>query len=131
MFGYDEFKAMKRTAHFINVARGDCVDETALIQALQEGLIAGAGLDVNAQEPIASDNPLLKMCNVILTGHSASYSESSDPELWFKPMTQVVMALRGEWPQYIVNPAVKRKWLEKWGKRTSQKPTRLGAVVGA
>ena len=98
MFGYEQFRKMKRTAYFINVARGDCVDEAGLIRALQEGLIAGAGLDVTAQEPISADNPLLGMSNVILTGHSAMYSESSDPELWRKPMTQVVMALKGQFP---------------------------------
>lgn len=116
MFGVEQFKKMKRTAYFINVARGDCVDETALIWALQERLIAGAGLDVTAEEHIAPDNPLIKMPNVILTGHSASYSESSEMELWIKPMTQVVKALQGEWPQYAINPEVKRKWLEKWGR---------------
>ena len=131
MFGFEEFTKMKRTAYFINVARGDCVDEAALVRALQEGLIAGAGLDVTAQEPLSADNPLLKMCNVILTGHSAAYSESADPELWIKPMTQVVMALRGEWPQYVVNPLVKRKWLEKWSKRTDRDPIYSGALTDA
>ncbi|MCL5266412.1 MAG: C-terminal binding protein [Chloroflexi bacterium] len=116
MFGDEEFKRMKPTAYFINVARGDCVDEAALIRALQEGMIAGAGLDVTAQEPISADNPLLKMSNVILTGHSAAFSASSDPELWIKPMTQVIMAFKGQFPQYAVNPAVRKKWLDKWGK---------------
>ena len=118
MFGYEQFKKMKPTAYFINVARGDIVDEAGLTQALREGLIAGAGLDVTAQEPIPDGNPLRSMPNVILTGHSAMYSESADPELWYKPMTQVVMALKGEWPLYAVNPDVKRNWLEKWGKKS-------------
>ncbi len=116
MFGHDEFKKMKRTAYFINVARGDCVDEAALIRALREGLIAGAGLDVTAEEHICADNPLLGMSNVILTGHSAAYSESADPELWLRPMTQVKAALRGEWPPYAINPGAKAHWLERWSK---------------
>jgi len=62
---------MKLTSYFINTARGKCVDEPALVRALQEGLIAGAGIDVTAEEPIEVNNPLIKMPNVILTGHSA------------------------------------------------------------
>jgi D-3-phosphoglycerate dehydrogenase len=91
------------------------VEQAALIQALQEGLIAGAGIDVTVDEPIAADNPLLQMPNVILTGHSAWYSTSSDSELFYKPMTQVVLALKGEWPPFTVNPEVQKKWLERWG----------------
>lgn len=117
MIRYEEFKKMKSTSYFINTARGGCVEEAGLIRALQEGIIAGAGLDVNATEPIPADSPLLKMPNVILTGHSAGFSISSDPELWYKPMTQVVKALKGEWPPYAVNPHVKSKWLNKWGRK--------------
>jgi len=115
MIGYEEFKKMKPTCHFINTARGGCVDEPALIRALQEELIAGAGLDVTVDEPIAADNPLIKMPNVILTGHSAWHSTAAQAELFFKPMTQVVLALQGKWPPYAVNIEVRRKWLEKWG----------------
>ena len=118
MIGYEEFKKMKPACYFINTARGGCVDQGALIRALQEGLIAGAGIDVTVDEPIAPDNPLLKMPNVILTGHSAWYSTLSEWEIYYKPMTQVVMALEGKWPLYAVNPEVQEKWLEKWGKKT-------------
>jgi D-3-phosphoglycerate dehydrogenase / 2-oxoglutarate reductase len=118
MIGIQAFGKMKRTAYFINTARGGCVDEAALIRALEEGLIAGAGIDVTAKEPIAPDNPLLQMSNVILTGHSAWYSISSEAELYNKPMTQVVAALKGEWPLYAVNPEVRERWFQKWGKRS-------------
>ena len=117
MIGHEEFKKMKPTCCFINTARGGCVDQAALIRALQEGLIAGAGIDVTVDEPIAADNPLITMPNVILTGHSAWYSNSADFEIFYKPMTQVVAALKGEWPVYAVNPEVERQWLEKWGKK--------------
>jgi D-3-phosphoglycerate dehydrogenase len=118
MIGYEEFKKMKPTCYFINTSRGRCVDEPALIMALQKGLIAGAGIDVTVVEPIAGDNPLIKMPNVILTGHSAFYSTSSDRELFYKPMTQVLMALNGEWPLYGLNPEIKEVWLQKWGRKT-------------
>lgn len=117
LFGYQEFKQMKPTTYFINTSRGGCVDQGGLIQALQEGLIAGAGIDVTIDEPMAADNDLLTMPNVILTGHSAWYSITADKELHQRPMTQVVRALNGEWPIYTVNVEVKSKWMARWGKK--------------
>jgi D-3-phosphoglycerate dehydrogenase len=114
MIGYPELTRMKRTCYLINTARGGILDEEALIKALHEGLIAGAGLDVTATEPIEKDNPLLKLPNVILTGHSAWYSTASEADLWQKPMTQVVMSLEGKWPLYAVNPQAKESWNKKW-----------------
>ena len=69
LFGEAEFRAMKPTAYFINVGRGATVDEAALIRALQEGWIAGAGLDVFAREPLPPDSPLWDMPNVIISPH--------------------------------------------------------------
>jgi D-3-phosphoglycerate dehydrogenase / 2-oxoglutarate reductase len=109
---------MKKTAYVINTARGDIIDEPALVKALEEGLIAGAGLDVTVKEPVDASNPLTKMPNVILTGHSAWFSLDADSELFFKkPISQVLLALKGQWPPYAINPAVRKKWLEKWGKK--------------
>lgn len=118
MISVQQFKKMKSTCYFVNTARGGCVDEEALIRALQGGLIAGAGIDVTEPEPIRPDNPLLTMNNVILTGHSAGVSTVSGPNVWGKHVTQVVKALKGEWPPYAVNPEVKKRWLERWGKRS-------------
>ena len=116
LIGHDEFGKMKRTSYLINTARGGCVDEQALIRALQEGIIAGAGIDVTVNEPISPDSPLLELSNLILTGHIAWYSTKSQEELYGKPMTQVVQALNGEWPLYALNGEVEKKWMKKWGK---------------
>lgn len=74
MFGMEYFRHMKKSAYFINIARGSVVDEKALIAALEEGLIRGAGLDVFEEEPLASDSPLWDMPNVIITPHLAAIS---------------------------------------------------------
>ncbi len=115
MVGYQEFCKMKRACYFVNTARGGCVDQNALVRSLDEGLIAGAGIDVTIDEPISKANPLLKMDNVILTGHSAYYSIISLAENFLKPMTQVVKVVKGQWPEYAVNPEVRKRWMERWG----------------
>mgnify|MGYP001178172448 CR=1 FL=1 len=75
MFGREQFAAMKRTAYFINVSRGGTTDTEALVAALREGEIAGAGLDVFEQEPLPSDHPLWKMDNVIMTPHNGGVTD--------------------------------------------------------
>jgi len=115
MMGLGQFKRMKPTAYFINTARGELVDEKALYTALSEGLIAGAGLDVLEAEPPSRDNPLLKLDNVLITGHFAYYSEESREELFMWPWEEVARVLQGEWPQGLVNPQVKERFSVKWG----------------
>lgn len=68
-FGSAEFQAMKRSAYFINLGRGGTVDEEAMIDALQSGEIAGAGLDVFTTEPLPTESPLWEMENVMITSH--------------------------------------------------------------
>lgn len=77
-FNFDRFKAMKKHPLFINVGRGGCVDENDLIHSLNEGLLSGAGLDVlEAEKPDLLNHKLLHRDNVIITPHSAFYSQSS------------------------------------------------------
>lgn len=71
MFNKDVFNKMKSSAYLINTSRGPIVDEEDLCQALQEGLIAGAGLDVFEYEPLPKESPLKKLDNIIFTAHSA------------------------------------------------------------
>ncbi len=96
LFGEKEFAAMKNTAYLINVARGGIVDENALLHALENKEIAGAGLDVVENEPLTPDNPLLKLDNFSISPHSAWYSEQSALELKRKAAEETVRFINGE-----------------------------------
>jgi phosphoglycerate dehydrogenase-like enzyme len=74
-FGGTEFAAMKKTALYANLGRGNTTDEGAMIEALKTGKIAGALLDVSAQEPLPADSPLWGMNNVLITGHYGGLAE--------------------------------------------------------
>lgn len=100
------FRQMKKTALFINTGRGPTVEEAGLIKALQEGWIAGAGLDVFEVEPAKADNPLLKMKNVILSPHNASASARFDPARKRRVGQEITNVLTGRWPMSCVNPTV-------------------------
>jgi D-3-phosphoglycerate dehydrogenase len=109
------FRMMKPGAIFINTGRGPTVDEAALIKALQQGWIAGAGLDVLEIEPPKPDNPLLKMDNVILSPHVASASARFDPARRRRVGQEIALALQGMWPRSPVNPSVLEKGdLRRW-----------------
>jgi len=103
------FRKMKKTALFVNTGRGSTVDETAMIKALQEGWIAGAGLDVVEVEPIGHNNPLLGMDNVILTAHVASASSRFDVARKRRAGAELALVLSGRWPRSCVNPMVLEK----------------------
>ncbi|MDK2944087.1 C-terminal binding protein [uncultured Mesotoga sp.] len=103
MIGEAEFAKMKKTAVIINTARGAVIDEKALIRALQNKTIAGAGLDVFEFEPISPDNPLLHMDNVLATPHCGWYSEESKIEIRIKLATDMARVLNGEEPVGFVN----------------------------
>ncbi|MCL4396218.1 MAG: C-terminal binding protein [Chloroflexi bacterium] len=116
LMGIDQFRKMKPSAYLINTSRGGLIDEQALYTALTRGYIAGAGLDVTEQEPLALDSPLMALDNVILTAHAAYYSDQANAELWTWPVEEAARVLRGEWPQALVNPAVKERFAKRWGK---------------
>ena len=115
MLREEHFRQMKKTALFINTGRGPTVDEPALTKALQEGWIAGAGLDVLDQEPPEQTNALLKMDNVILTAHVASASARFDPARLRRVGREIALVLTGKWPRSCVNPSVLEKGnLQRW-----------------
>jgi D-3-phosphoglycerate dehydrogenase len=118
MLGMKEFKKMKPSAFLINTARGEIIDEQGLYVALTEGYIAGAGLDVLEDERsgIIPDHPLLKLDNVIVTPHSAHYSEESALEIRCRPFEEISRIIEGEWPRHFLNPQVKEKFINRWGK---------------
>jgi len=97
-----ELDLMKDSSIIINTSRGPIIDEEALYTALNNGNIAGAGLDVFEKEPIKIDNPLLKLNNVVLTDHTAWYSEESIIELKTKAAQNVKDTLQGKIPRYLI-----------------------------
>ncbi len=98
MMGAEQFALMKPEAIFVNTSRGPVHDEAALIAALEAGEIGGAGLDVFEAEPLAAESPLLAMDNVVLTPHSASYSDLAFQRMKERVGRTVVSVMRGRWP---------------------------------
>ena len=82
MFGADQFAAMKKSAYFINIARGGLVKGDDLIAALKTGRIAGAGLDVTDPEPLPDSHPLWNLPNVVLTPHLGGQSDGAPDRQW-------------------------------------------------
>ena len=109
LVGEPEFKKMKPTTYFINTARGGLVDEPALIRALEEKWIRGAGLDVFEQEPVDPDNPLLKMDNVVVAPHSLCFTEEYLRLAWSGRLRHADQISRGEIPAEVVNKDVLEK----------------------
>ncbi len=107
--GEKEFHQMKSSVYLINTARGPVVDEAALIKALQEKRIAGAGLDVFEKEPIDPQNPLLKMDNVVVMPHTASYSDVAFALLRRTVGQEAGRVVSGYWPKSVMNKGVQPK----------------------
>ena len=106
LFNREAFRKMNPEALVINTARGDLIDEEALLEALDTDEIAGAALDVLSQEPPDPDHPLIRHPKVLATPHAAFYSEESLLELQRTAAAQMRDVFLGKRPEYVVNPDV-------------------------
>ena len=106
MINADLLGVMKPTAYLVNTARGAIVDQAALTLALQEGRIAGAGLDVFDPEPFPADDPLTRLDNVILSPHGMAWTDDLYRGNGLGACENVLTVLRGEVPPYTVNREV-------------------------
>ena len=108
MIGERELRSMKATSFLINTARGGIVDQTALVHALREGWIAGAGLDVAAVEPIPPGDPLLSAPNCALLPHIGSATLATRSRMASMAVDNLIAGLRGEPLPNCVNPEARR-----------------------
>jgi glyoxylate reductase len=109
LFSAEQFKKMKRTAVFVNTARGPIVDQQALHEALKSGTIFAAGLDVTDPEPPNMDDPLLKLPNVILAPHIASATVQTRDAMAEICANNLIAGLTGQKLPAWVNPEVEGK----------------------
>jgi len=108
LIGKAQFAMMKKSAIFINAGRGPVVDEAALIEALQNGEIHAAGLDVFEQEPLPADSPLLSLPNVVALPHIGSATHETRYNMAACAVDNLIDALNGKVEQNCVNPQVVR-----------------------
>src|ERR1700674_89439 len=106
MIGAREFAAMRKHAYFITTARGFIHDEAALLEALRNKSIAGAGLDVWAKEPPPPDHPLLQFDNVLASPHTAGVTREARENMGRIAAEQMLDALDGKRPPRLINPEV-------------------------
>ena len=104
LIGAEQFALMRPESIFINISRGKVVDEAALIQALQEGQIRAAGLDVFEREPLELTSPLLQLDNVVATPHIGSATVETREAMARCAVDNLLAALAGERPANLVNP---------------------------
>jgi glyoxylate reductase len=95
LIGRDQLRMMRPTAYLINVARGGVVDHDALVEALREGWIAGAALDVTEPEPLPRDHPLLKMDNVVIAPHLGSATRQTRYNMAKRAVDNLLAGLNG------------------------------------
>ena len=102
----EKIALMKPTAYLVNTARGPIVDQAALVDALKEGRIAGAGLDVFEEEPSSADAPILQVDNVIATPHSICWTDQCFAEIGAADVRAVMDVVSGRPPEGIVNASI-------------------------
>lgn len=106
LIGADLFAQMKPEAYFVNTARGPIVREADLAEALREGRIAGAGIDVFEDEPPAPDNPLLGLDNIILAPHAVCWTHEGFQLIGETAVGSLLSVAKGERPHGLLNPEV-------------------------
>lgn len=109
MISDEQFALMKKGVFIVNAARGELIDEKALIKALDEGKVGGIGLDVIENEPIDETHPLLAYDNVVITPHTSAYTFECLRGMGNKVVTDVERVFRGETPDDVVNKEVLNK----------------------
>jgi D-3-phosphoglycerate dehydrogenase len=106
LLGREALARVKPGVILVNDSRGPLIDEEALVEALQDGRVWAAGLDVTEKEPLPADSPLLGLDNVILTPHTAAYSPQSREDLYAQICDICIDVVQGRIPQFLVNPTV-------------------------
>jgi D-3-phosphoglycerate dehydrogenase len=108
MFGADRFRMMKSHSVLVNCSRGPVIDEKALVGALREEVIAGAGLDVFEGEPPDRTNPLFTLPNAVVTPHLAGSTHMAHERIFHMAADSIIRVLKGEWPDpvFLRNPKV-------------------------
>jgi glyoxylate reductase len=109
MFSTAQFALMKKTAYFVNVARGGVVDTDALYLAVAQNKIAGAALDVTDPEPLPAEHPIMALPNIIVTPHIGSATDQTRERMSLYAAKNILAGLAGERLPQIINPAVYEK----------------------
>lgn len=122
MIGRDQLRAMKKDAYFIQTARGRIHDEAALVEALREGWIKGAGLDVFDEEPPPLEHPLHGFDNVLLTPHNAGVARQAYLAMGEGAARQWLAILAGERPPRLLNPEAWPNFRARWEKLVGAAP---------
>lgn len=107
VLGAKEFAAMKAGAVLVNTARGGVIDQRALYHSLRRGHLGGAGLDVTDPEPIARDDPMLKLSNLVITPHIGSASYATRGKMAQIAVENIIAVLHGRMPHFCANPEAK------------------------
>jgi D-3-phosphoglycerate dehydrogenase len=113
LLGEPELRLMRADAYVINTARGPAIDEHALYRVIKSGHLAGAALDVFAQEPLPPDSPLRQLDNVILTPHMIGHSQELMVAIPPTAAENALRVLRDEPPLYVKNPEVLPAWRQR------------------
>jgi D-3-phosphoglycerate dehydrogenase len=106
LIGRQQIGWMKPSAFLVNTSRGPLLDEAALVEALQQHRIAGAGLDVYEKEPPSPNSPLFGLDNVVLSPHTGGFTDEGRYRMGMTVVEQVLQVLRGERPRFLANPEV-------------------------